>query len=131
MNAHPDCLGIYIGIDEMYIAQSSKKDSGTVLESLVRVPINSVDKTLLKPLDLNEAFFSMDNWLEALGKVTSKKKWKTNKVVVSLAPAFCLLRHFVIPAAIERKMWKSSIPLQARKYIHFPFEKAEYAYHVY
>ena len=131
MNAHPDCLGIYIGIDEMYIAQSSKKDSGTVLESLVRVPINSVDKTLLKPLDLNETFFAMDNWVEALGKVTSKKKWKTNKVVVSLAPAFCLLRHFVIPAAIERKLWKSSIPLQARKYIHFPFEKAEYAYHVY
>lgn len=131
MNAHPDCLGIYIGIDEIYVAQSSKKDSGTVLESLVRVPINSVDKTLLKPLDLNETFFSMDNWLDSLGKVTSKKKWKTNKVVVSLAPAFCLLRHFVIPAAIERKMWKSSIPLQARKYIHFPFEKAEYAYHVY
>ncbi len=131
MNAHPDCLGLYIGIDEIYVAQSAKKDGGTVLESLVRVPINAVDRTGLKPLDLNETFFSMDNWLEALGKVTSKKKWKTNRVVVSLAPAFCLLRHFVIPAAIERKMWKSSIPLQARKYIHFPFEKAEYAYHVY
>lgn len=131
MNAHPDCLGLYIGIDEIYVAQSAKKDGGTVLESLVRVPINAVDRTLLKPLDLNETFFSMDNWLESLGKVTSKKKWKTNKVVVSLAPSFCLLRHFVIPAAIERKMWKSSIPLQARKYIHFPFEKAEYAYHVY
>ncbi len=131
MNAHPDCLGLYIGIDEIYVAQSAKKDGGTVLESLVRVPINAVDRTGLKPLDLNETFFSMDNWLESLGKVTSKKKWKTNRVVVSLAPAFCLLRHFVIPAAIERKMWKSSIPLQARKYIHFPFEKAEYAYHVY
>lgn len=131
MNAHPDCLGLYIGIDEIYVAQSAKKDGGTVLESLVRVPINAVDRTGLKPLDLNETFFSMDNWLDALGKVTSKKKWKTNRVVVSLAPAFCLLRHFVIPAAIERKMWKSSIPLQARKYIHFPFEKAEYAYHVY
>lgn len=131
MNAHPDCLGLYIGIDEIYVAQSAKKDGGTVLESLVRVPINAVDRTNLKPLDLNETFFSMDNWLDALGKVTSKKKWKTNRVVVSLAPAFCLLRHFVIPAAIERKMWKSSIPLQARKYIHFPFEKAEYAYHVY
>ena len=131
MNAHPDCLGLYIGIDEIYVAQSAKKDGGTVLESLVRVPINDVDRTNLKPLDLNETFFSMDNWLDSLGKVTSKKKWKTNRVVVSLAPAFCLLRHFVIPAAIERKMWKSSIPLQARKYIHFPFEKAEYAYHVY
>lgn len=131
MNAHPDCLGVYIGIDEIYVAQTAKKDSGTVLESLIRVPIHSVDKNLLKPLDLNETFFSMENWVEALTKVASKKKWKTNRVVVSLSPAFCLLRHFVIPANIERKMWKNSIPLQARKYIHFPFEKAEYAYHVY
>lgn len=131
MNAHPDCLGIYIGIDEMYVSQTAQKDKGTVLESLVRVPIHEVDRSLLKPLDLNETFFSMDNWLDSLGKVMSKKKWKTNRVVVSLAPAFCLLRHFVIPSAIERKMWKTSIPLQARKYIHFPFEKAEYAYHVY
>jgi len=131
MNAHPDCLGVYIGIDEIYVAQTAKKNSGTVLESLVRVPVHSVDKNLLKPLDLNETFFSMDNWVESLTKVASKKKWKTNRVVVSLAPAFCLLRHFVIPANIERKMWKNSIPLQARKYIHFPFEKAEYAYHVY
>ena len=131
MNTHPDCLGVYIGIDEIYVAQTAKKDSGTVLESLVRVPIHSVDKNLLKPLDLNETFFSMDNWVESLTKVAAKKKWKTNRVVVSLSPAFCLLRHFVIPANIERKMWKNSIPLQARKYIHFPFEKAEYAYYVY
>ncbi len=67
MNAHPDCLGLYIGIDEIYVAQSAKKDGGTVLESLVRVPINAVDRTGLKPLDLNETFFSMDNWLDALG----------------------------------------------------------------
>ena len=131
MNAHPDCLGIYIGIDEIYVAQTAKNDSAVVLESLLRVPINAVDRTLLKPLDLNESFFAMENWVEALGKVTAKKKFKTKRVVVSLAPAFCLLRHFVIPGNIERKMWKSSVPLQARKYIHFPFEKAEYAYHVY
>ncbi len=131
MNAHPDCLGVYIGIDEIYVAQTAKKSRGTVLESLVRVPIHSVDKNLLKPLDLNETFFSMEGWVNALTKVVSKKKLKTNRVVVSLAPSFCLLRHFVIPANIERKMWKKSIPLQARKYIHFPFEKAEYAYHIY
>ena len=131
MNANPDCLGIYIGIDEIYVAQTAKKGSSITLESLVRVPINAVDRTLLKPLDLNESFFSMDNWVEALGKVTSKKKFKTKQVVVSLAPSFCLLRHFVIQTHIERKMWKSSVPIEARKYIHFPFEKAEYAYHVY
>ncbi|WP_428075837.1 hypothetical protein [Candidatus Avelusimicrobium luingense] len=131
MNAHPDCLGIYIGLDEIYMAQTARKDGSVVLESLVRVPISDVDRNMLKPLDLNETFFSMDNWTESLAKVMSKKKWKTNRVVVSLAPAFCLLRHFVVPTVIERKLWKNSIPLQARKYIHFPFEKAEYAYHVY
>ena len=131
MNAHPDCLGIYIGLDEIYMAQTARKDGGVVLESLVRVPISGVDRNLLKPLDLNESFFAMNNWTESLGKIMTKKQWKTNRVVVSLAPAFCLLRHFVIPTAIERKLWKNSIPLQARKYIHFPFEKAEYAYHVY
>ena len=131
MNAHPECLGIYISLDEIYVAQTAKKDGGTVLESLVRVPINDVDRTQLKPLDLNESFFAQDAWRESLNKITAKKKWKTNNVVISLAPSFCLLRHFIIPTMIERKMWKNSIPLQARKYIHFPFEKAEYAYHVY
>ena len=131
MKAHPDCLGLYIGLNEMYIAQTAQKDGGVVLESLLRVPVSNVDQTQLKPLDLNEAYFQMDNWLEALTKVASKKHWKTNKVVVSLSSSFCLLRHFVIPTVIERKNWKTTIPLQARKYVHFPFEKGSYAYHVY
>ncbi len=132
MKAHPDCLGIYIGLDELYMAQTARKDGGVVLESLVRVPINGVDRSALKPLDLNEAFFLMDKWTEALAKVMSKKQWKTKRVVVSLAPAFCLLRHFVIPQMIERRTWKTAVPMQALKYIHFPHDKESvHAYHVY
>ncbi len=131
MGAHPDCLGIYIGIDEIYVAQSAKRDGGVALESLVRVPVNMVDRSHLKPLDLNEAYFTMDNWMNALTKVTSKKSWNTNKVVVSLAPEFCLLRHFVISVPLKRQEWAEGIPNEARKYIHFPFNKAVYAYHVY
>ncbi|MBR5151678.1 MAG: hypothetical protein IKW71_02465, partial [Elusimicrobiaceae bacterium] len=131
MSAHPDCLGIYIGIDEIYVAQSAKRDGGVVLESLIRVPVNIADKTRLKPLDLNESYFTMDNWLDSLGKVTAKKSWNTNKVVVSLAPEFCLLRHFVISIPLKRQEWAEGIPNEARKYIHFSFDKAAYAYHVY
>ncbi len=131
MKTHPEALGLYIGMDEMYIAQSSRKDGGVVLESLLRVPIAAVDPSKLKPLELNEGFFSEENWLEALTKVAAKKKWNNHQVVVSLAPAFSLLRHFVIPTMIERKHWKEAIPLQARKYIHFPFEKTLYSYYVY
>ena len=131
MGAHPDCLGIYIGIDEIYVAQSSKRDGGVTLESLIRVPVNIADRSQLKPLDLNESYFTMDHWLDALGKVTAKKSWNTNKVVVSLAPEFCLLRHFVISVPLKRKEWAEGVPNEARKYIHFSFNKALYAYHVY
>ncbi|MBQ7908291.1 MAG: hypothetical protein IJ311_02190 [Elusimicrobiaceae bacterium] len=131
MKAHPEALGLYIGLDEMYIAQSSRKDGGIVLESLLRVPVSSVDRSQLKPLELNDGFFAAENWLEALTKVAAKKKWNGKKVVVSLSPSFSILRHFVIPTIIERKHWKEAIPLQARKYIHFPFEKTYHAYHVY
>lgn len=79
MKAHPDCLGLYIGLDEMYIAQTSQKDGGTVLESLLRVPVSDVDRTQLKPLDLNESYFQMDNWLESLTKVASRKNGKPTK----------------------------------------------------
>lgn len=131
MKAHPDCLGIYIGIDEIYVAQSIKREGGVALESLIRVPVNLVDRSKLKPLDLNESFFTMEYWQDALAKVTAKKSWSTTKVVVSLAPEFCLLRHFVISIPMKRQEWAEGIPNEARKYIHFAFDKAVYAYHVY
>ena len=131
MKAHPEALGLYIGLDEMYIAQSSHKDGSVVLESLLRVPITNVDHAKLKPLDLNEGFFSEENWLETLTKVAARKKWKNTQVVVSLSSSFCLVRHFVIPTLIERKHWANAIPLQARKYIHFPFEKMVSSFHAY
>ncbi len=131
MKAHPEALGLYIGLNEMYIAQSVRKDGSITLESLLRVPISEVDHAKLKPLELNDGFFDEDNWLDALTKVAAKKKWTNKKVVVSLSSSFSLLRHFVVPTMIERKHWKEAIPLQARKYIHFPFEKTLYSYYVY
>ncbi|MBO7237969.1 MAG: hypothetical protein J6U96_01600 [Elusimicrobiaceae bacterium] len=131
MKAHPEALGLYIGLEGMYIAQSTRKDGGIVLESLLRVPVPAVDRAKLKPLELNDEFFDEGNWLDALAKVAARKQWKDTKVVVSLSSAFSLLRHFVIPTVIERKHWKEAIPLQARKYIHFPFEKTLYSYHAY
>ena len=131
MKAHPEALGLYIGLDGMYIAQSVRREGGIALESLLRVPIAEVDQTKLKPLDLNEGFFAEENWLDALSKVAARKQWKNTQVVVSLSSAFSLVRHFVIPTLIERKHWASAIPLQARKYIHFPFEKMVHSYHAY
>ncbi|WP_424244079.1 hypothetical protein Dip510_001270 [Elusimicrobium posterum] len=101
------------------------------MEGLVRIPVPPLDRNLLRPLDLNEGLFTNpEYWLNPIKAVLTKKKWKTNKVVVSLAPSFSVLRHFVMPE-LARKYWKQSIPLQARKYIHYPFEKGKYSFHVY
>ena len=88
MKAHPDALGLYIGLNEMYIAQSNRQVGGIKLESLLRVPIASVDASKLKPLELNDGFFAETNWLDALTKVAAKKKWNNQKAVVSLSASF-------------------------------------------
>ncbi|MDR0292394.1 MAG: hypothetical protein LBI01_06555 [Elusimicrobium sp.] len=126
-----DCLGLYISPTDMFLAQTVKKGSSLKIEGLIRVPVPPIDKNLLKPLDLNEAFFAKpENWLEPLNNAISKKKWRTKKIIVSLSPSFSILRHFVMPM-VDRKFWKQSIPLQARKYIHYPFEKSQTSYSTY
>jgi len=126
-----NCLGLYISPTDMFLAQAVKKGGSLRVEGLIRVPIPPIDKNLLKPLDLNEAFFAKpENWLEPLNSAISKKKWRTKKIIVSLAPSFSILRHFVMPF-VERKFWKQSVPLQARKFIHYPFEKSQTSYHAY
>ncbi|MCL2888103.1 MAG: hypothetical protein FWF35_02165 [Elusimicrobia bacterium] len=126
-----DCLGLYISPTDMFLAQTVKKGSSLKIEGLIRIPVPPIDKNLLKPLDLNEAFFAKpENWLEPLNNAISKKKWRTKKIIVSLSPSFSILRHFVMPM-VERKFWKQSIPLQARKYIHYPFEKSQTSYYPY
>lgn len=127
---HTDCLGLYISMSDMYFAETVKKETSLEIKGLVRIPVVMSDKTSLKPLELNEGFFANhENWVIPLKKLLEKKKIKNNKVVVSLAPSFSILRHFVVNN-IERKYWKQSIPLQARKYIHFPFDKAVFSYNV-
>ncbi|ACC98130.1 Putatively involved in type II secretion system [Elusimicrobium minutum Pei191] len=126
-----DCLGLYISPTDIFIAQTTRKNNNTVIEGLIRVAVPPFDKSILKPLDLNENFFTNSEiWLTPLKNIMEKKKWKTKRVVVSLSSSFSILRHFVMPD-IERKYWKQSIPLQARKYIHYPFEKGSYSYYVY
>ena len=126
-----DCLGLYISPTDMFLAQAVKKGGSLRVEGLIRVPVPPIDKNLLKPLDLNEAFFAKpENWLEPLNAAISKKKWRTKKIIVSLSPSFSILRHFVMPY-VERKYWKQSVPLNARKFIHYPFEKSQTAFHAY
>ena len=126
-----ECLGIYISLKDVYVSQIVEKSGGIEVEALVKLPVGEVNGAILKPAELNEGFFTMPAyWLEPLKKIIDSKKWNTKNVVVSLSPSFSIYRHFVMQD-MARKYWKKAIPLQARKYIHYPFERGVFDYYTY
>jgi hypothetical protein len=126
-----ECIGIYISLKDVYVSQIIEKSGGIEVETLIKLPVGDVSGALLKPAELNEGFFTSPSvWLEPIKKIIDSKKWNTKNVVVSLAPNFSIHRHFAMQD-MPRKFWKKAIPLQARKYIHYPFERGVYDYYVY
>ena len=127
MNAHPDCLGIYIGLDEIYMAQTSRKDGSVVLESLVRVPINGLDKNSLKPLDLNETFFTADKRLLAAAEKLGQQNPQAVRVgLICTGDQFIsgekavagILKHF--PQALACDMESAAVAQTCYRY-NVPF----------
>lgn len=126
-----ECLGIYISLTDVYVAQITEKSGGIDVDSLIKLPVGDIHPGILKPAELNESFFSNPKyWLDPIKKIIDSKKWTTKNVVISLAPNFSIHRHFVMQD-MPRHYWKQAVPLQARKYIHYPFERGVYDYYVY
>ena len=126
-----ECIGIHISLTDVYVAQVTTVAGGIEVNSLIKLPITNVPEEELKAADLNEGFFSQTkHWLEPIQKIIESRDFNTKNVVISLDPAFCIYRHFVIQN-VSRSYWKQTIPLQARKYIHYPFERGVYDYYVY
>ncbi len=126
-----ECIGIHISLTDVYVAQVTTVAGGMEVNSLIKLPISDVPQENLKPAELNEGFFSVTkHWLDPIQKILENRDFNTKNVVISLDPAFCIHRHFVIQN-IARAYWKQTIPLQARKYIHYPFEKGVYDFYVY
>ena len=125
-----NCIGIYISLTDIYVAQILEKSGGIEVDSLVKLALKDIRSDLLRPAELNEGFFaSTKHWLEPIKKIIESREWASKDVVVSLAPNFSVHRHFVMPD-IQRHHWKDAVPLQARKYIHYPFDRAIYDFSV-
>ncbi|MBT3955547.1 MAG: hypothetical protein HOF38_05280 [Elusimicrobiaceae bacterium] len=124
-------VSIYIGLESIYVAEATNKAGVLNIISLVRVPIKNVDALSLKSSEMNKNFFK-DRfvWLEPIKRVFEDKKFKNKQVCITLSSDFSIYRHFVMPQ-IERKFWKQSIPMQAKKFIHFPFDQAMFSYNAY
>ncbi|MCX5795116.1 MAG: hypothetical protein NTY77_06455, partial [Elusimicrobia bacterium] len=127
-------LGMYLSPDTIYIAQTNMERSGKlVVEHLVRIPVpipaEKKDAGTMTGT-LNTSFLTENQKLGTLIQQSmSQFKWSTKHVMVTLSHHLGLLRYFTMPT-IERRFWKSAVPVEAKKYIPIPFEALSYDYQI-
>jgi len=132
-------LGMHISQEAVYLAETALGSGGKLeVRHLVRVPISIDPKSdaELKASPTAGAAIDKDflsgssKTAEILRQSLSQTEWATKNVVVTLSHQLCILRYFVVPS-IERRFWKSAIPLQAKKYIPLPFETLSHDFQVF
>ena len=132
-NKLKNCLGIYITIESISVVEVRLDGDSIKVDRYVKIPLPEAKKVgeSSRSAAMNADFFTTEsNWLPHLDKALKKIKWETNKAVITLSPQFAVFRHFLMPA-IERRFWKQSIPIEAKKYVPFPFETSTYDFQVY
>ncbi len=124
------CLGMYLSPEAVYIAQSRLEKSGKlVVEQLVRIPVPTAQQKTAGPsATLNTGFLTENTQLATLIRDSmSRIPWNAKRVMVTLSHQIGLLRYFTMPA-IDRRFWKSAVPLEAKKHIPIPFEVLSHDY---
>ncbi|HUT85809.1 MAG TPA: hypothetical protein VMW66_03105, partial [Elusimicrobiales bacterium] len=125
-------IGLYVSLDNFYLSQSIARDGRIKVEKFVKIPVSkTVSEVGMHTSAMNVEFFSSEeHWLEPLRNAIGKLKPDTKDIVVTLSPAFAVIRHFAVPF-VERRFWRQSVPFEAKKYVPFAFEDSVYDYFVY
>ncbi len=118
-------LGIYLGSNVVYIAQSHNEKGRLVLDQLFRIALPK-PKAVPPPKDPSqmqgaELWGDFSDILDVLKPALGKLVHAPKEVVVCLSPELSLLRYFQMPQ-IDQRFWKTAIPLEAKKYIPFAFQ---------
>jgi hypothetical protein len=77
-----------------------------------------------------EFFTSEALWLAPMQEAFKKVRWGSKNIQITLSPEFAVFRHFLMPF-VERRFWKQSIPLEAKKYVPFPFDESVFDFYAY
>lgn len=131
-------LGLYLSPETIYVAETRMEKGGRLaVEHLARIPVPAPEakegaKAPAGPSTgtLNTDFLMDNAKLSALIRQSmSQIRWGTKNVVVTLSHHLGLLRYFTMPA-IDRRFWKTAVPLEAKRYIPIPFDVLNYDYQV-
>ncbi|MDD4004392.1 MAG: hypothetical protein PHW69_04220 [Elusimicrobiaceae bacterium] len=128
------CIGVYISLDAIYAAEVRTETKTVRIERFVKIPIAHLrgpDTDIGRASAMHSEFFINENlWLLPMQEAFKKVKWDTKNVQVTLSPEFAVFRHFLMPY-VERRFWRQSIPLEAKKYVPFPFDESVFDFHAY
>ncbi|MBI3553311.1 MAG: pilus assembly protein PilM [Elusimicrobia bacterium] len=128
------CLGLYLSPETVYISETHIEKGKAVVDHLVRIPVPAPEGVKAPggptTATLNTDFLMDNAKLSALIRQSmSQVRWNSKDVMVTLSHHLGLLRYFAMPA-VERRFWKSAVPLEAKKYIPIPFEVLSHDYQV-
>lgn len=122
--------GIFIELDEIVISISNFSNDKINISKLFKIPTEFKYEGVVKPLSLNNEFFSdKQKWFVEFKNLVSKLNLSGFDVVVSLSEAFSITRFFTMPY-IDPKFWNKSIPIESKKYIPVSFDEISYDFHV-
>ena len=101
------CLGLYLGPETIYIAETHLEKGKLIVDHLVRIPVPAPEagKGSGRPTGstLNTDFLMDNAKLSALIRQSmSQVRWNTKDVMLTLSHHLGLLRYFAMPA-IERR----------------------------
>ncbi|PCI36640.1 MAG: hypothetical protein COB53_08905 [Elusimicrobia bacterium] len=121
------CLGLFLSPDMMYLAEVAVEGGRPKVLHLLRLPLGGADTGSATKTGgtLNTDFFKDNKEVfAALKKAMSQVSWTSKHVMVSLSHHFGILRYFTLPV-IERRFWRTAIPVEAKKFIPIPFAQLE------
>lgn len=128
------CIGVYISLDAIYAAEVRTDSPAVRLERFVKIPIAHLrgEATDIGRASAMHAEFFLNEalWLAPLQEAFKQVQWDTRKIHITLSPEFAIFRHFMLPY-VARRFWNQSIPLEAKKYVPFPFDESVFDFYAY
>jgi len=122
-------LGVYFDIEKIVLSQSLFSSGKLNISKTIVIPTDYKVEGIIKPLSLNNDFFSeKQKWVTSLKEVIKKSDIKASEVIVSLSHDFSIARFFTMPY-VDRKFWNKTIPLESKKYLPVSFEEIVYDYY--
>ncbi|MFA6004134.1 MAG: pilus assembly protein PilM [Elusimicrobiota bacterium] len=130
-----NCLGMYLSPDTIYMAETrvNPATGKMTVDHLVRIPVPAPEekgKSGSYAGTLNTSFLTDNAKLsELIRQSMSQVRWSSKHVMVTLSHHLGLLRYFTMPG-VDRRFWKSAIPVEAKKYIPIPFDSLGHDFQV-